>query len=77
MIIMGRGKYMFNSRQGNGRYHVDIGLQEPEDFPSRVNWTGEADHDAAKAFLLQEDHFGSYAPDLQDIIRHSDGQFRP
>ncbi|KAL4880382.1 hypothetical protein BJY04DRAFT_228659 [Aspergillus karnatakaensis] len=76
MIVMGDGKHMFNSRQGDGHYRVDIGLQEPEDVATseRVDWS---DFDAAKNFLLQDAYFGSYAPEMQEIIRQSEGPFRP
>lgn len=76
MIIMGDGKHMFNSRQGDGHYRVDIGLCESEDFATcgQVDLT---DYVAAKDFLLQEKYFGSYSPEMQDVIRESDGPFRP
>ncbi|OQE42988.1 hypothetical protein PENCOP_c003G07657 [Penicillium coprophilum] len=76
MIVMGDGKHMFNSRQGDGHYRVDIGLQAPENFPTCEN-VDFSDFDAAKRFLLQEEYFGSYSPEMQDIIRQSDGPFRP
>lgn len=76
MIVMGKNKHMFNSRQGDGHYRVDIGIQAPEDFPIREAATLSS-HDAAKKFLLQEEWYGSYAPEMQDIIRNSDGPFRP
>lgn len=76
MIVMGKGKHMFNSRQGDGHYRVDIGIKAPADF-AFPKAAGLSDHDAAKKFLLQEDWYGSYAPELQDIIKYSDGPFRP
>ncbi|KAJ5476125.1 hypothetical protein N7475_001854, partial [Penicillium sp. IBT 31633x] len=76
MIVMGDGKHMFNSRQGDGHYRVDIGLQEPEEFAT----SGKVDlnnFDAAKDFLLREEYFGNYSQEMRDIIRQSDGPFRP
>lgn len=76
MIVAGKGVHMFNSRQGDGHYRVDIGLRGPEDFAASgiVDLTN---HDTAKESLLREDKFGSYAPEIQEIIRQSDGPFRP
>ena len=76
MVTMGRGSHMFNSRQGDGHYRVDVGILETDDFPTRgaVDFT---DMDAVKEFLLQDRFFGTYAPAMQDIIRHSEGPFRP
>lgn len=74
MIVMGKGVHMFNSRQGDGHYRVDIGLQQPESFATHIDWT---DHAAAKQLLLSSEYFGPYAEDMQEIIRQSDGPFRP
>ncbi|KAF9894104.1 hypothetical protein FE257_009077 [Aspergillus nanangensis] len=76
MIIMGKGRHMFNSRQGDGHYRIDVGIDGPEDFTT-AGIVDLSDHDAVKAWLLQDDSFGSYAPELQDIIRYSEGPFRP
>ena len=75
MIIMGDGKHMFNSRQGDGHYRIDIGLQGSEEFGSIA--VDQNDFEAAKKFLLQKENFGSYAPQFRDIIQHSEGPFRP
>lgn len=76
MVVMGHGKHMFNSRQGDGHYRIDIGIQGPEDF-----WTTTAadltDVGTVKNFLLQDEYFGSYSPEMQEIIRQSEGPFRP
>ncbi|KAH6974608.1 hypothetical protein BKA56DRAFT_619547 [Ilyonectria sp. MPI-CAGE-AT-0026] len=76
MVAMGAGKHMFNSMQGDGHYRIDIGILGSEDFATSglVDLT---DLDAVKKFLLQDDYFGSYASELQDIITHSEGPFRP
>ena len=74
MIVMGKRVHMFNSRQGDGHYRVDIGLQKDESFATHIDWT---DHAAAKQLLLGPDYFGFYANEMQEIIRHSDGPFRP
>lgn len=74
MIVMGKGVHMFNSRQGDGHYRVDIGLQKPESFATHIDWT---DHAAAKQLLLSSEYFGSYSEEMQEIIRQSDGPFRP
>lgn len=76
MIIMGDGKHMFNSRQGDGHYRIDIGIQAAEDFRTTAP-VDFADIEAVKKFLLQDEYFGSYAPKMQEIIRQSEGPFRP
>ena len=76
MVTMGHGKHMFNSRQGDGHYRIDVGILESEDFPTR----GDVDFndiDAVKKYLLQDKLFGKYSQSMQDIIRHSEGPFRP
>ncbi|KAH7178900.1 hypothetical protein DER46DRAFT_495439 [Fusarium sp. MPI-SDFR-AT-0072] len=75
-ILMGNGKHMFNSRQGDGHYRIGIGLQKPENFPA-TGGIDFNDHDAVNNLLLQNDYFASYAPEFKDIIRHSEGPFRP
>lgn len=76
MVVMGHGKHMFNARQGDGHYRIDVGIQGPEDFraTAAVNLT---DVEAVKNFLLQDEYFGSYSPQMQEIIRQSEGPFRP
>lgn len=76
MIIMGNGVHMFNSHQGDGHYRVDVGIPGPEDFEGS-GLVDIKDWEAIKAHVLQDDFFGAYAPELQDIIRNSDGPFRP
>ncbi|KAJ9149939.1 Monooxygenase [Pleurostoma richardsiae] len=76
MVIMGRRRHMFNSRQGDGHYRIDIGIQGTEDLA--ISAFGDlTDHEAVKKFLLQDDYFGRYAPQFQDIIKYSEGPFRP
>ncbi|KAL5610355.1 hypothetical protein FOVSG1_005036 [Fusarium oxysporum f. sp. vasinfectum] len=75
-VIMGNGKHMFNSRQGDGHYRIDVGLHNPENFPATAGINFD-DHEAVKNLLLKDEYFGSYAPELKDIIRHSEGPFRP
>ncbi|KAK5659818.1 hypothetical protein OQA88_1030 [Cercophora sp. LCS_1] len=76
MIVMGNGVHMFNSRQGDGHYRVDIGLPGPEDFAGS-GIVDVADWYALKKYLMQEDLFGAYTEEMQDIIKNSDGPFRP
>ncbi|ENH66720.1 hypothetical protein FOC1_g10007367 [Fusarium oxysporum f. sp. cubense race 1] len=75
-VIMGNGKHMFNSRQGDGHYRIDVGLHKPENFPATAGINFD-DHEAVKNLLLKDEYFGCYAPELKDIIRHSEGPFRP
>ena len=76
MIVMGNGVHMFNSRQGDGHYRVDVGIPGPENFTtSRI--VDVADWEALKKYLLQDDFFGPYSKEMQDIITNSDGPFRP
>lgn len=76
MIAMGNGVHMFNSRQGDGHYRVDIGIPAPEDFATN----GEVDLtdvEAIKKFLMSDDLYGPFAPVLKDMILLSEGDFRP
>lgn len=73
---MGNGKHMFNSRQRDGHYRIDVGLHKPENFPATAGIDFD-NHEAVKNLLLKDEYFGSYAPELKDIIRHSEGPFRP
>jgi len=75
MIIMGDGKHMFNSRQGDGHYRIDIGLLGTEEFAA--NPFDSSNHAAVKEFLLREENFGKYSPAMQEVISQSDGPFRP
>jgi 2-polyprenyl-6-methoxyphenol hydroxylase-like FAD-dependent oxidoreductase len=76
MIVMGNGVHMFNARQGDGHYRVDVGIPGPEDFAGS-GLVDLSDWEAAKSYLLQEGLFGPYAPEMQQIIRQSEGPFRP
>ncbi len=76
MIVMGNGVHMFNSRQGDGHYRVDVGIPGPENFATS-GLVDVADWEAVKKYVLQEDMFGAYAPEMQDIILQSEGPFRP
>ncbi|KAH7254387.1 uncharacterized protein BKA55DRAFT_689882 [Fusarium redolens] len=73
---MGNGKHMFNSREGDSHYRIDVGLHKPEDFPTTAGIDFD-DHDGVKNLLLQDEYFGSYAPEFKDIICRSEGPFRP
>ncbi|KAK4199002.1 hypothetical protein QBC40DRAFT_177399 [Triangularia verruculosa] len=76
MIAMGNGVHMFNSRQGDGHYRVDIGIPGPENF-TEAGLVDVKDWDAFKKYLLQEDFFGAYSPEMREIINQSEGPFRP
>ncbi|CCC13581.1 hypothetical protein SMACR_07205 [Sordaria macrospora] len=76
MIVMGNGVHMFNSRQGDGHYRVDVGIPGPENFATS-GIVDVADWEALKKYLLQDDFFGPYSKEMQDIITNSDGPFRP
>ncbi|KAL2140205.1 hypothetical protein VTI28DRAFT_4091 [Corynascus sepedonium] len=76
MIVMGNGVHMFNSRQGDGHYRVDVGIPGPEDFAGS-GLVDVSDWAALKQYLMQDDLFGAYAPEMQQIIRQSEGPFRP
>ncbi|CAH0051363.1 unnamed protein product [Clonostachys solani] len=76
MVVMGDGKHLFNSRQGDGHYRVDVGILGAENLAS----SGAVDFGnigAVKDFLLQDKYFGTYSNSMQDIIRYSEGPFRP
>ncbi|BEI98962.1 hypothetical protein CcaverHIS631_0400050 [Cutaneotrichosporon cavernicola] len=77
MIAMGNGVHMFNSRQGDGHYRVDVGIPGPEDFGTCGIIPDFNDHDNIKKYLMSDDMFGPYSAELQDIIKNSEGPFRP
>lgn len=76
MIVMGNGVHMFNSRQGDGHYRVDVGIPGPENFATS-GIVDVSDWGALKKYLMQGDFFGPYSKEMQDIILNSDGPFRP
>ncbi|KAL7765082.1 hypothetical protein ACKLNR_002998 [Fusarium oxysporum f. sp. zingiberi] len=51
-VIMGNGKHLFNSRQGDGHYRIIVGLHKPEDFPATAGVNFD-DHEAVKNLLLK------------------------
>lgn len=77
MIVMGNGVHMFNSRQGDGHYRVDVGIPGPEDFGTCGIIPDFNDHDNIKKYLMSDDMFGPYSTEMQDIILNSEGPFRP
>ncbi|KAK4171977.1 hypothetical protein QBC36DRAFT_294808 [Triangularia setosa] len=76
MIVMGKGVHMFNSRQGDGHYRVDIGIPGPENFAD-AGLVDVKDWDALKKYLLQDEFFGTYSHEMKEIINQSEGPFRP
>ncbi|KAK4207426.1 hypothetical protein QBC37DRAFT_455688 [Rhypophila decipiens] len=87
MIVMGNGAHMFNSRQGDGHYRVDVGIPGPADFAtswpkehavSFENGPGEYET-KIKSWLMDPalDLFDPYSPEMREIITQSDGPFRP
>lgn len=64
------------ARVGDGHYRIDVGVTGPENFADS-GLVDLSDHEAVKDFLLTKEYFGSYAPEMQDIIRQSEGPFRP
>ncbi|CAP67170.1 uncharacterized protein PODANS_1_21840 [Podospora anserina S mat+] len=76
MIVMGKGVHMFNSRQGDGHYRVDVGIPGPENFAD-AGLVDIKDWDAFKKYLLGDDLFGPYSDEMKEIINQSQGPFRP
>lgn len=76
MIVMGKGVHMFNSRQGDGHYRVDVGIPGPENFAD-AGLVDIKDWDAFKKYLLGDDLFGPYSDKMKEIINQSQGPFRP
>lgn len=76
MIVMGNGVHMFNSRQGDGHYRVDVGIPGPENFATS-GIVDVSDWEAFKKYLMQDNFFGPYSKEMQGIILNSDGPFRP
>ncbi|KAK4683065.1 hypothetical protein QC764_121840 [Podospora pseudoanserina] len=76
MIVMGKGVHMFNSRQGDGHYRVDVGIPGPENFAD-AGLVDIKDWDAFKKHLLGDDLFGPYSDEMKEIINQSQGPFRP
>lgn len=75
-IVMGDGVHMFNSRQGDSHYRVDVGIHGPENFADS-GLVDLSDWDAVKSFLMQDEYFGGYSPEMKEIIQQSEGPFRP
>lgn len=75
MVVMGRATKIWNQRQGDGHYRIDLGFIRREDFatngPVDIN-----DTDAVKKLLLTDDFFGQHAPEFKAFIQNLEGPFR-
>ena len=75
MVVMGRSTKIWNQRQGDGHYRVDLGFYRREDFATNGP-VDLGDADAVKKLLLSDDFFGGHAPVIKDIIQACEGPFR-
>lgn len=72
--IMGRSTMIWNQRQGDGRYRLDIGFQRPEHYAEMAG-VDLADPAAVKQHLLADELYGGHASSLKDLIRAIDTPF--
>ena len=76
LVTLGDGKVIWTAPQGDGTYRNELVIPSPEDFPksSGVNFK---DDEAAKEFFLRDEYFGTFAPEIREIIKYSEGDWRP
>lgn len=75
MVVMGRSMKIWNQRQGDGHYRVDLGFQKSEDFVTKGPFD-ISDTEAVKKVMLQDDFFGDHAPVIKELIQACEGPFR-
>lgn len=75
MVLLGRSTMIWNQRQGDGHYRIDIGLERPEDFTTNGP-VDLSDAEAVKELLLQDDLYGHHEAKFQEMIKATEGPFR-
>lgn len=76
MIIMGRSTMIWNQRQGDGHYRLEVGFLRPKDF-AKTGPVDVSDTEAVKKLLLSDDFFGGHGDSIKDIISAIDDGFYP
>jgi 2-polyprenyl-6-methoxyphenol hydroxylase-like FAD-dependent oxidoreductase len=76
MIIMGRSTMIWNQRQGDGHYRLELGFQRPEDF-TKNSPVDLSDTGAVKKLMLSDDFFGGHGENTKAIINAIDSPFHP
>ncbi|KAK2624391.1 hypothetical protein QTJ16_006341 [Diplocarpon rosae] len=74
MVVLGRSTMIWNQRQGDGHYRLDLGFQRPDGFVE-YNGVDLSDPDAVKRIMLSKDFFGGHSESIKDIIRAIDSPF--
>lgn len=75
MVVQGRHTAIWNQRQGNGEYRIDLGFNGAEDLGSNGTVDLE-DGEAVKALMLDPHYFGGHATEIQDLIKAMEGPFK-
>ena len=75
IVVMGRSTSIWNQRQGDGCYRVDLGFLRPEGF-LKNGPVDISDTEAVKKLMLQDEFFGGHMSEMKDMIRACEGPFR-
>ncbi|KAF3003816.1 hypothetical protein E8E14_000945 [Neopestalotiopsis sp. 37M] len=70
-VIMGRATMIWNQRQGDGHYRIDLGFIRSDDFSTKGP-VKLSDVDAVRALMLQDDFFGHHTPEFKQMIMAMD-----
>ena len=75
-IVMGRSTKIWNQRQGDGHYRIDLGVLKDEKFGKTEPFDISTDIEGAKEVMLREEHFGHHCQQYKDLIRAMEGPLR-
>ncbi|TVY68929.1 Monooxygenase asqM [Lachnellula suecica] len=76
MVVIGRSTMIWNQRQGDGHYRLDLGFERPEDF-TETSKVDLSDPEAVKKLMLSDEFFGGHAEEIKAIIEAIDSPFHP
>lgn len=76
LVVLGGGKVIWTAPQGNNAYRMELIIPAAEDFPNNTG-LDLTDHEASKEFFLRDEHFGTFAPEIREVIKYSEGDWRP
>lgn len=76
LVTLGDGKVIWTAPQGDGTYRMELVIPAPEDFPKSTG-VDFKDNEAAKEFFLRDEYFGKFAPEIREVIKYSEGDWRP
>jgi 2-polyprenyl-6-methoxyphenol hydroxylase-like FAD-dependent oxidoreductase len=74
MVVVGRSTMIWNQRQGDGHYRLDLGFKRPEES-TKNSPVDLCNPEAVKELMLSEDFFGGHAEELKAIIQAIDTPF--